>query len=71
MNDDKRYLLMYLTLKIKDLMRAIDSQENRFEREKNAHDSLIKTMKNSVKELNDILIGMEELFKVEENIYKE
>ena len=45
MNDDKKYLLMDLTLQIKSLMRAIDSQENRFEREKNAHDSLIKTMK--------------------------
>jgi len=65
MNDDKRYLLMDLTLQIKDLMRAIDSQEQCFEREKNAHDSLIKTMKNSVKELNNVLTDMENLFNKE------
>ena len=65
MNDDKRYLLMDLTLQIKDLMRAIDSQEQWFEREKNAHDSLIKTMKNSVKELNNVLTNMENLFNKE------
>lgn len=65
MNDDKKYLLMDLTLQIKSLMRAIDSQENRFEREKNAHDSLIKTMKNSVKELNNVLTDMENLFNKE------
>ena len=65
MNDDKRYLLMDLTLQIKDLMRAIDSQEQWFEREKNAHDSLIKTMKNSVKELNNVLNDMENLFNKE------
>mgnify|MGYP003135781495 FL=1 len=65
MNDDKRYLLMDLTLQIKDLMRAIDSQEQWFEREKNAHDSLIKTMKNSVKELNNVLTDMENLFNKE------
>lgn len=65
MNDDKRYLLMDLTLQIKDLMRAIDSQEQWFEKEKNAHDSLIKTMKNSVKELNNVLTDMENLFNKE------
>ena len=65
MNDDKRYLLMDLNLQIKDLMRAIDSQEQWFEREKNAHDSLIKTMKNSVKELNNVLTDMENLFNKE------
>ena len=65
MNDDKKYLLMDLTLQIKSLMRAIDSQEQWFEREKNAHDSLIKTMKNSVKELNNVLTDMENLFNKE------
>ena len=65
MNDDKKYLLMDLTLQIKDLMRAIDSQEQWFEKEKNAHDSLIKTMKNSVKELNNVLTDMENLFNKE------
>ena len=65
MNDDKRYLLMDLTLQIKDLMRAIDSQEQWFEKEKNAHDSLIKTMKNSVKELNNVLTDIENLINKE------
>ena len=65
MNDDKRYLLMDLTLQIKDLMRAIDSQEKWFEKEKNAHDDLIRTMKNSVKELNNVLTDMENLFNKE------
>tara|TARA_A100000172_G_scaffold15955_1_gene8435 strand:+ start:5837 stop:6034 length:198 start_codon:yes stop_codon:yes gene_type:complete len=65
MNDDKRYLLMELTLQIKYLMRAIDSQEQWFEKEKNAHDDLIKTMKNSVKELNNVLTDMEDLFNKE------
>ena len=65
MDKDKKYLLMELTLQIKDLMRAIDSQEQRFEKEKNAHDSLIHTMKNSVKELNNVLTDMENLFNKE------
>jgi hypothetical protein len=65
MNDDKRYLLMDLTLQIKDLMRTIDSQEQWFEKEKNAHESLIKTMKRNVKELTDVLTDMENLFNKE------